>query len=80
MSGRCSAARAKGANAPHRRQACVGKHRGSTLQVRNDRFALDVSGVRPRRWKCEFLSIGGVPIARRKRCVDQRGKGEIVQR
>jgi hypothetical protein len=57
MSGNCSAARAKGANAPHCRQVCVLKHRGGTLKVRNDRFTVNLSGARPRRWESEFLSI-----------------------
>jgi hypothetical protein len=48
MSRNCSATSAKSANAPHCRLAYACKYRGSTLKVRNDLFAVDLSGVRPR--------------------------------
>jgi len=57
-SGNCSAMRAKVANAPHCRQACAVQYSAVTLNGWNRRFTMDLSGVRPRRWKSEVLSIG----------------------
>ena len=57
VSRNCSAASAKSANVPHCRQAYICMHRGTTLKVRNDRFAVDLLGVLPRHCKGEFLSI-----------------------
>jgi len=33
------------------------QHYSVTLIARNRRFTVDLSGVRPRRWKSEFLSM-----------------------
>jgi hypothetical protein len=57
MSRNCSVASAKSANVPHCREAYICMHRGTTLKVRNDRFAVDLLGVLPRHYKSEFLSI-----------------------
>ena len=57
VAGNCSAASAKVANAPHCRQARAVLHRVGTLNGRNHRFTVDLSGARPRHRKSEFLSI-----------------------
>ena len=48
---------ANAANAPQCRQATAVQHRGVTSNALNRRFAVNLSGARPRHWKSEVLSI-----------------------
>ena len=48
------------------RHAFAVQDRGVILNARNRRFAVDLSGARPRRWKSEVLSIIQTIVARPK--------------